>query len=241
MIRVELDRAGLFEFARNRRIPLREVDLGYIIHCALRGLFAEQAPQPFSWSDGRRSAAVLGYGAASATELKQSASGQTDQSLFSLYRESTLVSKEIPAVFPTGHQLNFEIRTCPIVRKSAAGKWHRKGAEVDVFLSRCWQEGEDVIIDRGEVYREWLSQRLAKGGATRLVSSRMLAFHRERVVRSSHGKKNSFKVSERPVAILAGTLEVQDPDAFHALLRRGVGRHCAFGFGMLLLRPSDRP
>jgi len=30
---------------------------------------------------------------------------------------------------------------------------------------------------------------------------------------------------------------VRDPTGFAALLARGVGRHRAFGFGMLLLRP----
>ncbi|MEE8524028.1 MAG: type I-E CRISPR-associated protein Cas6/Cse3/CasE [Thermoanaerobaculia bacterium] len=44
-------------------------------------------------------------------------------------------------------------------------------------------------------------------------------------------------VPERPDALLTGTLEVTDPDAFATLLARGVGRHRAFGFGMLLLRP----
>ena len=44
--------------------------------------------------------------------------------------------------------------------------------------------------------------------------------------------------SEGPDAVLAGVLEVTDGEAFAALLRRGVGRHRAFGFGMLLLRPA---
>ena len=35
-----------------------------------------------------------------------------------------------------------------------------------------------------------------------------------------------------------GTLTVGDPDAFSRLLARGIGRHRAFGFGMLLLRPA---
>jgi CRISPR system Cascade subunit CasE len=43
--------------------------------------------------------------------------------------------------------------------------------------------------------------------------------------------------SEGPDAVLEGVLEVVDGEAFAALLRRGVGRHRAFGFGMLLLRP----
>ena len=44
--------------------------------------------------------------------------------------------------------------------------------------------------------------------------------------------------SRRPDVTFRGTLQVTDPDRFHALLARGVGRHRAFGFGMLLLRPA---
>ena len=36
----------------------------------------------------------------------------------------------------------------------------------------------------------------------------------------------------------ADTLTVTDGAAFTDRLRRGVGRHTAFGFGMLLLRPA---
>ena len=36
-----------------------------------------------------------------------------------------------------------------------------------------------------------------------------------------------------------GALTVIDPDAFAALLARGVGRHRAYG--MILLRPPNRP
>ena len=43
-----------------------------------------------------------------------------------------------------------------------------------------------------------------------------------------------------PDATLQGTLAVVDSGAFQALLARGVGRHRAFGFGMLLLRPFPR-
>ena len=39
---------------------------------------------------------------------------------------------------------------------------------------------------------------------------------------------------------MTGTLTVTDPQAFAALLSGGVGRHAAFGFGMLLLSPPGR-
>ena len=43
----------------------------------------------------------------------------------------------------------------------------------------------------------------------------------------------------RREAVFEGTLEVRDAALFQGLLARGVGRHRAFGFGMLLLRPAE--
>jgi CRISPR system Cascade subunit CasE len=38
--------------------------------------------------------------------------------------------------------------------------------------------------------------------------------------------------------VFSGLLQVEDAAAFTALLARGIGRHRAFGFGMLLLKPA---
>ncbi|GHE81823.1 hypothetical protein GCM10019059_44550 [Camelimonas fluminis] len=45
---------------------------------------------------------------------------------------------------------------------------------------------------------------------------------------------------EGPDATFHGSLVVTDPEAFTILLARGVGRHRAYGYGMLLLRPPQR-
>jgi CRISPR system Cascade subunit CasE len=37
-----------------------------------------------------------------------------------------------------------------------------------------------------------------------------------------------------------GEFNITDRDGFDQLLRRGIGRHRAFGFGMLLLSPPGR-
>ena len=42
---------------------------------------------------------------------------------------------------------------------------------------------------------------------------------------------------EGPDATVHGTMTVTDPTAFARLLAHGVGRHRAYGYGMLLLRP----
>ena len=35
-------------------------------------------------------------------------------------------------------------------------------------------------------------------------------------------------------------MTIRDPLAFGRLIRNGIGRHKAYGYGMLLLRPPDR-
>ena len=91
---------------------------------------------------------------------------------------------------------------------------------------------------REEVYREWLSVRLdRKGGASLdLEQTKLVSFQRTRAVRKLHTRH-----SEGPDAVLRGILTVTDPDAFAKLLADGVGRHRAYGYGMLLLRPPGRP
>ena len=43
-----------------------------------------------------------------------------------------------------------------------------------------------------------------------------------------------------PDATLHGVLTVQDPVTFGRLIRNGIGRHKAYGYGMLLLRPPGK-
>jgi CRISPR system Cascade subunit CasE len=68
-------------------------------------------------------------------------------------------------------------------------------------------------------------------GTSTLNTAHLTEFRRE-LMRRYGGAR-----IERPNAVLEGHLMVRDPVAFRALLARGVGRHRAFGFGMLLLRP----
>jgi CRISPR system Cascade subunit CasE len=46
--------------------------------------------------------------------------------------------------------------------------------------------------------------------------------------------------SEGPDATIHGELTVTNSEAFGRLLATGVGRHSAYGYGMLLLRPVER-
>ena len=66
-----------------------------------------------------------------------------------------------------------------------------------------------------------------------LESATLASFQRTRAVRRLRGA-----YSEGPDALMRGTLEITDGSAFTKLLAGGIGRHRAYGYGMLLLRPA---
>ena len=147
----------------------------------------------------------------------------------------------------------------------AAGQ-RRAGAERDAFLSAVLPlEKGTHERTRARVYAEWLAERMApaavpKGSralrdgtardvppgsapspATHADPPILGSYRRTRLVRPTHGARGAATcMVEGPEALMRGTLRVTDPAAFAALLARGVGRHAAFGFGMLLLRPPER-
>jgi len=87
---------------------------------------------------------------------------------------------------------------------------------------------------RESVYLDWLGERLARAAVLERDACRLASFRRTRTIRGAARRKPS----ERPDAVLHGVLRVVDAAAFGDLLQRGVGRHRAYGYGMLLLRPA---
>jgi CRISPR system Cascade subunit CasE len=103
---------------------------------------------------------------------------------------------------------------------------------------------------RESVYREWFTDRMTAAAIladVRVVSLRDARLWRrgtpgEGAAAMTHGHRRPRLGSRAAIgrrdAVFEGTLEVRDAALFQELLARGVGRHRAFGFGMLLLRPA---
>jgi CRISPR system Cascade subunit CasE len=244
MISLDLDRSILARFGRSMGLPLQTADEGYLAHCAMRAAFGALAPQPFAMRPVRgRFVRVLGYADASADALRDRAASFAEPIAHLACNVPSMAVKAMPGAWPAGMQLGFEVRVCPIRRPSAnasrkAAGATRDHAEVDCFLSECWKAGEAVHLSREEIYRAWLAREVARYGAATMSAAQMISFRRIRLSRSDHAATRRLRACERPDALMRGILEVKDPVAFAALLRRGVGRHRAFGFGMLLLRPA---
>lgn len=235
----ELETPRLVELARRRRLPRRQADIGYMVHCAVKELFGDLAPRPFAMTgDKGRYSSLLAYSDHDKDTMKTHADSFADPWLHRMVNWAQFDAKPMPTSWPAGHRLGFEIRCCPVQRMSSADDRHRKGAEVDVFLAQCWNFGDsDVPVDREAVYREWLTKQFDRHGGARVLSAQLQGFQRQQLVRRTHGKERNSTVCERPDAVIRGAVEITDSDAFTALLRRGIGRHRAFGYGMLLLRP----
>lgn len=246
LVRMRLDAKKLYAFAKRSRATGRELDEGYAVHALFAALFdhgaaeAERvAPKPFHIASSRdRAVDVLGYSGVDHRVLAERARTFADPRAWDVCDLEGLASKPMPARFEAGTKLGFAVRTCPVRRIAKRGPMTSDRAEVDAFVAKSWEVGPEVMLDREQVYREWLGEELGKEGAAKLVTASMANFHLDRLLRRTQGEERKARATQRPDVQFEGVLEVGEPEAFAARLARGVGRHRAFGFGMVLLRPA---
>ena len=199
------------------------------------------APKPFHIaSSAGRMLDVLGYASLDHIALAERAKSFADPMAWGVCELGSAVSKPMPEGFEPGTRLGFSVRACPIRRVARKGPMTRARAEVDVFLAKAWAVGPEVALDRNEVYLSWLGEELAKEGAARLVQAQVTRFSIGHLHRRTQGEERTSHRTQRPDVTFEGILEVVDSAAFGRRLARGIGRHRAFGYGMLLLKPAAR-
>jgi CRISPR system Cascade subunit CasE len=239
LVRVSLHTEKLIAVGRQRRLPLRDVDEGYLVHCVLRGLWQERAPSPFVLRGHGRILEAWAYCRTSAAELIDHARSFGDPSLVATIHDlDHMASRPMPS-FDAGRRLGFVLRACPVARLATARHGHDEGAELDVFLARCFSAGQDVAVSREQVYSDWLRERMAdteKTGVT-LTSARVVAMTRARLLRRTQEIERRARRLERPDIRFEGELVVVDGVRLCNWLGQGVGRHRAFGFGAVMLVP----
>jgi len=237
MIQMAMDLPALLQGGRKAGIGLSSADLGYLVHCQLAALFGEFAPKPFSIREqqGRR-VLLLGYAERSAEELRDLAQRVAEPAAYSAVAWESVASKPLPTDWTPGARYKFEVRASPVKRLGRANPFAKPGTEVDAFLVHCWREGIEEGASRAEVYVSWLRSEAERLGGASLLEVQLASFQLERLLRRTHGAERKSRTVTRPVVTFRGILEVQDPEKFHSMLARGIGRHRAFGLGMLLLR-----
>ena len=229
-------------------------DAGFALHVLLSGLFGKAALQPFRLfaPERRRTGSIYAYADMDGDALRQTAQAVGTPDCLAALEPERLRSKALTTGFDPGQRLGFDLRVRPVrrlrhgLRDPQSDQVLSPGAEVDAFRAAAlnrfpdgWTIGPGEETPgaatmrgrRGDVYAEWLVERFGGAALVEPGTCRLAAFHRSRAVRGDGIGP------EGPDATLHGILTVGDADAFAALLRKGVGRHKAYGYGMLLLRP----
>ena len=232
MIRAEINVRDFQRWMGMRR--LQDPDHG--MHCLLVESFGKElAPKPFRVMipRGGRNGCLYGYGTADADALREAAGIYADPLQAGIIPAGRIESKAMPSEWQNGKRLGFEIRIRPIARPTKnADSRSRKECDAFQLEAEHYDKGE-MPRSREQVYIEWLSRQFNSRGGARLESAMLQSFQRTRAIR-----KRRSRYSEGPDALMRGNLEVTDGDAFAKLLAQGVGRHRAYGYGMLLLRPA---
>lgn len=245
LVRLVLDRRAVLRIGVRHRLG-QAADEGALLHAGLAQLFAQsteraQVPLLTFAIDDMLAASLqqpdrlflLGYSAAPRERLLETMGPAREQLLLQCE------AREMPFL-ERGRRLGFRTRVCPVVRTRQEGRrelaldqhGRRRHREMDVFVHATLRQPAEEP-SREAVYVHWLRRQLERARASSLEAACLSEFRRE-VMR----RRTAARI-ERPNAVLQGTLLVDDPAAFTQLLARGVGRHRAFGFGMLLLRPPE--
>ena len=251
LIYVPIDMQEFNRWAGQRRLIRRGTfDEGFALHVLLNGMFGKSIIKPFRLfsSSHHRAATLYAYTNTDKEELQQLADFSATPDCQVVLNPEKILSKRMPTEFSSGQRLGFDVRVRPVRRIQSelpdqkSGRTIAKGSEVDAFLIRLFHRiedgvGEAQVIDshrcesRENIYFEWLAERLGDSAQLKQGECRLSAFHRSRVVRGDGVGP------EGPDATLHGTLSVKDPIEFSNIIRKGIGRHRAYGYGMLLLRP----
>jgi CRISPR system Cascade subunit CasE len=228
-------------------------DYGYPIHQLLTGVFGDAAPKPFSLALNptdsttrrARNGDLLAYSPHDEKALRDYADLQ--RTLYPGWEDAasaigldSLNARGLPAEWSPGRRYRFEVRCRPVQRTSRAEK-RGLPEERDVFLAAIDGLPESQPVDRAQVYLDWLAAEFDRRGGAALCNAHISAMKRTKLLRRASREGDGGRASraiDGPDVTFAGTLEVTDSDPFKALLARGLGRHRAFGFGMLLLAPG---
>lgn len=229
-----------------RRGSTAGFDEGRALHHLIGEVFGPDALGPFRLlvPPRRTTANLYSYSMLDAGALREAAAIHEWPDHLKVLSLDGLASKSMPATWRAGQRLGFDLRSRPVRRlrsdlETPLGRIS-KGREIDAYLLEALrrhpaERGGMLRANRTReaVYLDWLAERLDSGAELDCQASHVARFRRNRVARGNAG-------SEGPDATFHGTLTVIDPTSFAALLARGVGRHRAYGYGMLLLRPPNR-
>jgi len=239
LLHTQPDPQRLAAWAARHRLLDGQGDLGYALHALLNAAFGEHAPQPFRYFDADKG--LLAYTRLSPAELTQCVALADPDVVAALglgqtLRQAGMNVRPFPTQWAPGHVLGFDVRVRPTIREGKTGR------ERDAFLSAVEKAGGSPL-DRSEVYVQWLRELLVRQGGAELVDATVARYQLLGVTRKTQkgepGDARHSRVVSGPDVVFTGQLRVTDPQSFAQILSRGIGRHRAFGLGLLLLRSAS--
>src|SRR6266567_3291769 len=233
--------------ARDRRV-ISHFDEGRALHHLLTELFGKRAIHPFRafWAADKIHLEVYGYSSCEDQRLKQIAQETGLPDALAVCDMDRILSRQMPSDWKVGRRLGFETRVRHVSRLEYKlprrdSSTFKRGAEIDTFLVEAMRRFSDQVTSgnnmlqagrtREAVYTDWLASRL--GNSVQLCPG--IRFSRFSRVRAERGGCSP----EGPDAILRGEFVIKDPVEFTKVITKGIGRHRAYGYGMLLLRPAQ--
>ncbi len=232
LVAFAMERAKLTSFAAARGTIPPSGDLGYAFHQVLNETFGADAPRPFHFFDefGGQLVAYSPHGAGKLQEiaLRQCQELKTWALASEALDLASMSARPLPESWTPEMCYRFSVRTRPVCR---VARHQERGLprESDVFLRAVASKPDNnKWIDKQEVYTAWFREQIPKAAAS------LKSVHISRLGRTQVYRKGAPQL-EGPDVTFSGVLQIGDPAAFQDCLKRGVGRHRAFGFGMILL------
>ncbi|MGJ0505040.1 MAG: type I-E CRISPR-associated protein Cas6/Cse3/CasE [Methylocystis sp.] len=225
--------------ARERLLPPGD-DAGYAVHAVFAASFGDRAPKPFQLfapgePGGGPSGRLLAYSSASLEDLRAHAAAFSDPTFSGVLNLDEAEAKVMPHDFAPGTPLGFRVRIRPVRRTGRSRDGQTAAKERDIYSGA--REGEAASATRGDLYGRWLKKQFARSTAAEVETYQIETLLQTRLMTRNQGERRSVSILVGPDATFSGVLRVKDSSAFAELLRRGIGRFRAFGFGMLLLKP----
>ena len=234
--------AGERGWVRHRR-HATGFDEGRALHHLIDETFGPRVLRPFRLrvAPGSAIGSLYGYCQRDGEFLREAGRVYGSPEHLSVLKIDRLEVKAMPTAWAEGRRIGFDLRVRPVRRLKTAlkngTKTFRKGAELDAFVIEALRRhpGNSAGMstharNRETVYLDWLAERLSGAVELDRQATRLARFRRVRISRGTAGP-------EGPDVTFHGTFNVTSPEHFAGLLQCGVGRHRAYGYGMLLLRP----
>lgn len=226
LLRIPVQPPKLLQFATQHGVVQEDETMGYVLHAWLTALFGEKAPKPFRYFERRNE--VLAYSSHHAALMLEHAQAFASPQAWNALDVDNFMSKPMPAVWSAGQKLRMEVLTCPVSRQGSTEK--------DVYLRALDRHG-DLAPTRTQVYHDWFTAQTKDALQFEYLEVQGMKT-RGRLLRRARSNGNRLMTIERPQILFSAAAIIGDTERFSALLARGMGRHRAFGFGMILLAPS---